>query len=94
LTSFKTTKVADDLIRQSHDMEVAKEIFGDDKHTILDYIVTSGGSIGYSSSVCERCGKKFRFWRKEHHIYDRTEHEFHRFKQVCIDCINLETDAY
>ena len=76
-----------------HDQEVAQEIFGDTEHTILDYMVTSAGSVGYAPSHCERCKKKFRFWRKEHHIYDREAHMFHRIKSVCIDCINLETDT-
>ena len=72
----------------------ALEIFGDPDHTILDYMVTSGGSVQFTPANCERCGKKFRFYRKEHLIFDRSKHRFHSWKLVCIDCINLETDAY
>lgn len=76
-----------------HDMQVAKDIFNSDKSP-LDFMVESAGSVGYASEVCERCGKKFRFYRKEHLIYDRTAHKYHAFKQVCIDCINLESDSF
>ncbi len=43
------------------DMETAQEIFGDDKHSPLDFMVTSGGSVRFAPADCERCGKRFRF---------------------------------
>jgi len=76
------------------DMKTAKEIFGDDKHSPLDYMITSGGSVRVVPDHCERCGKKFRFYRKENTVFDKSEHYFHHWKHVCIDCINLETDSY
>lgn len=60
----------------------------------LDFIIESAGSVGYVSKVCERCRKKFRFYRKQHLIYDKKAHKYHAWKQVCIDCINLESDAF
>lgn len=87
MTSFKTTKVANDLCRQ------AQAIFNSDKSP-LDFMITSGGSVGFAPDHCERCKKKFRFYRKEHVIYDTIEESFHHWKHVCIDCINLETDSY
>ena len=80
-------------LKRRNDMKRAQEIFNSDKSP-LDFMVESGGSVGYASSVCERCGKKFRFYRKEHLIYDRTAHKYHAFKQVCIDCINLKSDSF
>lgn len=76
-----------------HDQEVALAIFNSDKSP-LDFMVKSNVSFGYASKVCERCGKKFRFYRKEHSIFDKSETGFHQWKQVCIDCINTETDAF
>lgn len=75
------------------DMRTAKDIFNSDKSP-LDFMIESAVSVGYASSVCERCGKKFRFYRKEHLIYDKTAHKYHAWKQVCIDCINLESDSF
>lgn len=76
-----------------HDSEVALALWGDQGNP-LDYIVESGGLVRHSSKVCERCGKRFRFYRKEHIVYDRKAHKFHAWKQVCIDCIDLEGDAF
>lgn len=75
------------------DVKKALAIWGDQGNP-LDFIITSGVSVGYSSSVCERCGKKFRFYRKAHTVYDREEHKFHAWKQVCVDCINPQSDAF
>ena len=75
------------------DMKRAEEIFNSDKSP-LNFIIESAGSVRYSSLVCERCGKKFRFYRKEHTIYDKKAHKYHAWKQVCVDCINLESDAF
>jgi len=105
MTIGKTTKVADDLLlgineEDIHmfktDEELEKEalaIWGDQGNP-LDFIIESAGSVRYSSSVCERCGKKFRFYRKSNLIYDKKAHKYHAWKQVCVDCINLETDAF
>jgi len=71
----------------------AQAIFNSDKSP-LDFMITSNGSVRVVPDHCERCKKKFRFWRKEHTVFDRSEHFFHHWKHVCIDCINLETDAY
>ncbi len=77
-----------------HDMEVAKAIFNSDKSP-LDFMIKSNVSFRYASSVCERYGKKFRFYRKEHTIFDkRRPKSLHQWKQVCIDCIDLEYDAF
>lgn len=75
-----------------HDQEVALAIFNSNKSP-LNFMITSNVSFGYASKVCERCRKKFRFYRKEHSIFDKSETCFHKWKLVCIDCINLETDA-
>ena len=80
MTTGKTTKVAE-------------AIWGD-KGSPLNFIIESAGSVRYSSSVCERCGKKFRFYRKSNLIYDKKAHKYHAWKQVCVDCINLESDAF
>ncbi len=80
-------------IKCVHDMDTAQAIFNSDKSP-LDFMVQSNGSVRMAPNACERCGKKFRFWRKEHGVFDKTEHEFHSWKLVCIDCINTETDAF
>ncbi len=76
-----------------NDMDKAQALFNSDRSP-LDFMVISNGSVRHASKVCERCEKKFRFYRKEHIIFDKSESDFHQWKQVCIDCINLETDAY
>jgi len=81
------------VMTHEHDKQVAEAIWGD-KRSPLNFIIESRGSVRYSSSVCERCGKKFRFYRKQHLIYDRKAHKYHAWKQVCVDCINLESDAF
>lgn len=90
-------KTMDDMERERqrkiHDQEVAKAIFNSDKSP-LDFMIKSNVSFRYTSKVCERCGKKFRFYRKEHSVFDSTEEDFYSWKQVCIDCINMETDAF
>lgn len=76
-----------------HDMEVAKAIYNSNKSPLC-FMIKSNGSVRLVPIACERCGKKFRFYRKEHTIFDKTEHEFHHWKHVCKNCINKETDAY
>ena len=76
------------------DVKKALALWGDAPGTILDYMIESGGSVGHTSKVCERCNKPFRFWRKRNIIFDRSAHKFHHWKEVCIDCINMETDAF
>jgi hypothetical protein len=76
-----------------NDMKLAQEIFNSDKSP-LDFMVSSNGSVRQVPDHCERCKKKFRFWRKENTVYDRSAHKFHNWKHVCIDCINMETDSY
>jgi len=76
-----------------HDEEVAFALWGMQGNP-LDFIIESGGSVGYTSSVCERCGKKFRFYRKANTVFDKSAHKYHHWKQVCIDCIDLKGDAF
>lgn len=76
-----------------NDMKKAQDLFNSDKSP-LDFMITSGGSVRLSPTSCERCNKKFRFWRREYHVFDREAHKFHHWKIVCIDCINMETDVY
>ena len=75
-----------------HDQEVALAIFNSDKSP-LDFMITTNASFGMVPDHCERCEKKFKWWRKEHLVFDKSDHKFHQWKHVCIDCINLETDA-
>jgi len=81
-------------IKCIQDMDKAKDIFNSDKSP-LDFMVVSGGSVRLAPDHCERCSKKFRFYRKRHIVYDKVEQQYHRaWKDVCIDCINLKSDAF
>lgn len=60
----------------------------------LNSIIESAGSFGYVPNHCERCNKRFHWFRKRHTIYDKTAHKYHTWKFVCVDCINQETDAF
>ena len=104
MTSGKTTKIADDLLlgineedihmfNTDEELKEAEALWGVQDNP-LDFIIESAGSVRYSSLVCERCKKKFRFYRKGHRVYDKKAHKYHAWKQVCVDCINLETDAF
>ena len=55
----------------------------------LSTILVSGGSVSYAKSHCERCGRKFRFWRKCVNGFNRTSE---KFIEVCRECVT-EDDA-
>jgi len=100
MTSFKSSKAIDDLVKASwedkitdHDKAVAKAIWNDERSP-LGFIVSSNGSVRLTPDHCERCGKRFRFYRKGHIIYDKTAPMFHSWKHVCIDCIDLKSDSF
>lgn len=62
------------------EMDKAMAIFGEGKLTILE----SGGSVNYLSSICERCAKSFRQWRKYNIVFDKSQN---KWATVCKDCI-------
>ena len=46
-------------------------------------IIQSGNSVGYAKSNCERCGKKFRLWRKKIIGFDKVNQ---KWIEICINC--------
>lgn len=64
------------------DMDRAMAIWGNQGNPI-DYILKSGGSVEFTSSVCEVCAKQFRPWRKHTFIHDGI-----KWKTVCKECAN------
>lgn len=71
--------------------EKAIDIFGrkDWEAGVRPTILVSGGSVSYAKSHCERCGRKFRFWRKCVNGFNRTSE---KFIEVCRECVT-EDDA-
>lgn len=49
-------------------IDKAMAIWGN-QGNVANFILKSGGSVDYVSSVCEKCAKQFRPWRKYNIIY-------------------------
>ena len=47
-------------------------------------ILKSNVSFGYASSVCERCDRRFRFWRKRINGFNKTSKQF---IEICPECV-------
>jgi hypothetical protein len=79
------------IIHEKELQETAIDIFGrkeweaGERPTIL----ASNVSVEYAKSCCERCDRKFRFWRKCIHGFNRTSE---KFIEVCSECVT-EDDA-
>lgn len=74
------------LLKQKKLEEDAVALFNAPGKTVLDFLVESAGKVGYVPISCERCGKRFRPWRKMNTVYNKTE----RFKYICKECIKLD----
>lgn len=52
-------------------------------------ILKSNIRFGYTRNSCERCERRFRFWRKRINGFNKTSKQF---VEICIDCVT-EDDA-